>query len=220
MTRVLIVEDDPEFAELISGFLKTRSIESSICYDPYMALAENLADYSLVLLDLGLPGMDGLEVCKRFRAKSAIPIIISSARGSVGDKVLGLQLGSDDYLPKPYDPDELYARIISLLRRSSGDLTPKPKMPDFTIDKNSSDILFRGENMLLNGAEYEVMECLVKNFPHVASREQLLGSAPSIQATEGKSLEVTISKIRHKIKKFSDKNHILSIRGRGYRLVE
>jgi len=220
MIRILIVEDDIEFAELIRDFLQSRSIESVICDDPFRALVEDLKKYSLVLLDLGLPGMDGLEVCKKLRAKSSIPIIISSARGSVQDKILGLQLGSDDYLPKPYDPDELYARIVSLLRRAQGELEHKKKILDFEIDKNNTDILYKKEALHLTIAEFQVLECLVKNFGSVVSREQLLGSTDSIQAQDGKSLEVIISKIRQKLRKFSEKNHILSSRGRGYKVVE
>lgn len=118
MLKILLIEDDLEFAELINNFLSTRSIQTDICDDPFKSLVLNLNDYDLVLLDLGLPGIDGLEIAKEFRKKSKIPIIISSARSSITDKVLGLQIGADDYLPKPYDPDELYARIISLIRRA------------------------------------------------------------------------------------------------------
>ena len=102
MIKLLLIEDDLEFAKLIEDFLSSRNVKTHICDDPFKALVLNLNDYDLVLLDLGLPGIDGLEICKEIRAKSDIPIIISTARGSTSDKVLGLGMGADDYLPKPY----------------------------------------------------------------------------------------------------------------------
>ena len=102
MIKLLLIEDDLEFAKLIEDFLSSRNVKTYICDDPFKALVLNLNDYDLVLLDLGLPGIDGLEICKEIRAKSDIPIIISTARGSTSDKVLGLGMGADDYLPKPY----------------------------------------------------------------------------------------------------------------------
>lgn len=220
MIKILLVEDDIEFAELIVDFLHHRSIACEICDDPFRALVLDLKQYDLVLLDLGLPGMDGLEVCKKMRQKSTIPIIISSARGSVGDKVLGLQIGADDYLPKPYDPDELYARIISIYRRVGGGLEKTLHVKPFEIDKNAHDGLYQGKPLLLTEAEFQVYFALIKHFGSIVSKDQLLAEAYAIQSQCGNSLEMIISKIRLKIAPFSDKKHIVSIRGRGYRLVE
>ena len=220
MIKLLLIEDDLEFAQLIEDFLSTKGITTEICDDPFRALVLNLNKYDLVLLDLGLPGIDGLEVCKEFRKKSKIPIIISSARGSVADKVLGLQLGADDYLPKPYDPDELYARIISLIRRTKDNFEDKKPKKVFEVDKNLLDVKYLDNLLLLTEAEFEIFETLIRNYGAIVSKEQLLGSAPSIQSQTGKSLEVIISKIRQKIKQYSNKKHIVSVRGRGYRLVD
>ncbi len=219
--KILLIEDDLEFAELIENFLKTRSINTTICDDPFQALVLNLKDYDLVLLDLGLPGIDGLEICREFRKKSNIPIIISSARSSTTDKVTGLQIGADDYLPKPYDPDELYARIISLLRRVKAFTEDKKEnKKTFEIDENSRDIKYLGNALFLTEAEFEVCKELVKNYGGIVSKEQLLYSSSSIQSSDGKSLEMIISKIRQKIKQYSSENHIIVLRGRGYRIVE
>lgn len=218
MHTILLVEDDLEFAELIEAFLKIRNIQVDTIDDPFKALVTDLNDYDLVLLDLGLPGLDGLEVCKTFRQKSTIPIIISSARGSVSDKVLGLQLGADDYLPKPYDPDELYARINSLLRRTQ-ELSQEEITYAFSIDNKAGDVLYNMQALYLTPAEFEICKELIKHKGNVVSKEQLLYSAHSISSSEGKSLEMIISKIRHKIKKYSDEKKIISVRGRGYRIV-
>lgn len=219
--KILLVEDDLEFAELIEDFLSSRSIQTQIEDDPFKALVMDLNKYDLVLLDLGLPGIDGIELCKKFREKSKIPIIISSARSSVSDKVLGLGLGADDYLPKPYDPDELYARIVSLIRRTKDftEQTQKPKRV-FTVDENGRDVHYLNKALFLTEAEYEVFSELIKSYGSVVSKEQLIYSSPSIISTDGKSLEMIISKIRQKIKQFSGKNHIVALRGRGYRIVE
>lgn len=219
MRKVLLIEDDAEFASLIQDFLAQRSLHVDICEDPFRALVTALDTYSLILLDLGLPGMDGLEVCRELRKKSQIPIIISSARNSTSDKIMGLQIGADDYLPKPYDPDELYARISSLLRRVNAFADEKPTKA-FAIDVKAHDILFLEHPLLLTEAEFEVASQLVKHNAHVVSKEQLLYDAPAISSIDGKSLEMIISKIRTKIKVYSSKNHIIALRGRGYRLVE
>ncbi len=219
MIKILLIEDDLEFAELIEEFLTTRSITTNICDDPFKALVLNLNDYDLVLLDLGLPGIDGLELCKEFRKKSKIPIIISSARSSVSDKILGLQIGADDYLPKPYDPDELYARIVSLIRRTTDNFEEKKPKKPFEIDEHTNDVNYLDNPLLLTQAEFEVFKTLIKNYGGVVSKEQLIGSAPSIQYSDGKSLEMIMSKIRQKIKPYSQDKHIVALRGRGYRVA-
>ena len=117
MINVLMIEDDPEFAQILSEYLSDFNIKVTNFEDPYLGLSAVIKNFDLLILDLTLPGMDGLEVCKEIRSKYNIPIIISSARSDISDKVVGLQLGADDYLPKPYDPKEMYARIMSLIRR-------------------------------------------------------------------------------------------------------
>ncbi len=219
MKRLLLIEDDEEFALLIQSFLAQRSLQVDICDDPFRAIVIPLEPYSLILLDLGLPGMDGLEVCRELRKKSHIPIIISSARNSTADKVMGLQIGADDYLPKPYDPDELYARISSLLRRVNAFSDEKQKKA-FMIDAQAHDVIFLEHTLLLTEAEFEVASQLIKQNGNVISKEQLLYDAPAISSMEGKSLEMIISKIRAKIKPYSSKEHIVALRGRGYRLVD
>ena len=117
MVNVLMIEDDPEFAQILSEYLDSFNIKVTNFEYPYLGLSAGIKNYDLLILDLTLPGIDGLEVCKEIRQKYDIPIIISSARSDISDKVVGLQLGADDYLPKPYDPKEMYALIKSLIRR-------------------------------------------------------------------------------------------------------
>ena len=220
MSKILLVEDDLEFAKLIVNFLSKNNITTEIFDDPFQALVLDLKKYDLVLLDLGLPGIDGLEICKEFRKKSKIPIIISSARASVEDKVLGLQIGADDYLPKPYHPNELHARILSLLRRTQDLNIQKAITKEFKIDEKVREVFFKDKALALTLAEYEVFKELEKNEGNIVSKEQLLYSSPAITTNDGKSLEVIISKIRKKIEKHSKKKHIITLRGRGYSFAQ
>ena len=129
MVNVLMIEDDTEFAQILSEYLSQFNIKITNFEDPYLGLSAGIKNYDLLILDLTLPGLDGLEVCKEIREKYDIPIIISSARSDVSDRVVGLQIGADDYLPKPYDPKEMDARIMSLigrLRTKIGDNSKNP----------------------------------------------------------------------------------------------
>ena len=114
-----MIEDDPEFSELLGEYLKRYNINITNYEDPYLGLSSGINNFDVLILDLTLPGIDGLDVCKKISQNHDIPIIISSARSDVTDKIMGLQSGADYYLPKPYDPKEMYAVIQSLLRRSS-----------------------------------------------------------------------------------------------------
>lgn len=112
-----MIEDDPEFSIFLGEYLSKYNMDITNFEDPYLGLSSNINSYDILILDLTLPGMDGLDVCKKISENFDIPIIISSARSDITDKVLGLQIGADYYLPKPYDPKEMYAVIQSLLRR-------------------------------------------------------------------------------------------------------
>jgi len=119
MINVLMIEDDPEFAELLSEYLSQFDIKVTNYEDPFLGLSAGVKKFDLVILDLTLPGMDGLEVCEELVRKYDIPVIISSARSDINDKVQSFELGAYDYLPKPYDPKEMYARIMAILNRGS-----------------------------------------------------------------------------------------------------
>jgi two-component system OmpR family response regulator len=117
MINILMIEDDPEFAELLTEYLEQFDIKVTNYEDPFLGLSAGVKKYDLVILDLTLPGMDGLEVCEELVRKYDIPVIISSARSDINDKIQSFELGAYDYLPKPYDPKEMYARIMAILKR-------------------------------------------------------------------------------------------------------
>ncbi|MBQ7271701.1 MAG: response regulator transcription factor [Campylobacter sp.] len=223
MVNVLMIEDDSEFATLLSEYLSKFNIKVTNYEDPYLGLSAGIKNFDLLILDLTLPGIDGLEVCKEIREKYDIPIIISSARSDVSDRVVGLQIGADDYMPKPYDPKEMHARIMSLIRRYRKTNAEKEEVVAdsvFRIDEKRHEIYFEDEALVLTPAEYEILEYLIKQHSFSVSREQLVYNCKSLKDKDSKSLDVIIGRLRTKIGD-SSKNpkYIFSVRGIGYKLI-
>lgn len=220
MINILMIEDDPQFSLFLGEYLEKYNIKITNFQDPFLGLSSGVDKYDLLILDLTLPGMDGLEVCSEVARKYDIPIIISSARSDSTDKIMGLQMGADYYLPKPYDPKEMYAVIQSLLRRIKKSNYPIVKS-DFTYDKSSLKIVFKENDLELTHAEYEVMLCLLKNTNTVVSREQIVESCESLSDSYSKSLDVIIGRLRNKLGDDSkNPKYLHSIRGLGYKLSQ
>lgn len=223
MLEILMIEDDVELAEILSEYLSKHDINVTSYDEPYTGMsAINAKHFDLLLLDLTLPNLDGLEVCKRVAKQKNIPTIISSARSDVDDKVRALESGADDYLPKPYDPKELLARIQSLLRRYKSQ-TPKDDAeasPTFRIDKNSREIYFHDKKLSLTRAEYEILTLLISKKGNVFTREAIAIESESINPeSSNKSIDVIIGRLRAKIEDDPKKpKHIISVRGVGYKL--
>jgi len=222
MINILMIEDDPEFAELLSEYLAQYEMKITNYEDPYLGLSSGVKKFDIVILDLTLPGMDGLEVCEELIRKYDIPVIISSARSDIQDKVEALNIGADDYLPKPYDPKEMYARIMSLLRRYSKSQKSETSLnqEDFTIKGDT--IYFKSHPLALTPAEFEVLSLLVKHQGITQSREQIINTSGTMSIdSQGKSLDVIISKIRSKLGDINldDSKRIQAVRGVGYKLV-
>lgn len=211
-----MIEDDAEYASLLSDFLARYNLKVTNYQDPYLGLSAGIEKYDLLILDLTLPGMDGLEVCKEVVSKYDIPIIISSARSDLSDKVTGLQLGADDYLPKPYDPQEMYARIVSLLRRYKK--THESSEPTFALmlDESKESVTLNGEAIDLTPAEFVVIRLLIKNRNATVSKEQILYDSEVFEYGSDGSLAVIINRLR---KKLGSKVNIKTVRGVGYRLL-
>jgi two-component system OmpR family response regulator len=212
-----MIEDDPEFAELLTEYLAQYDMKVTNFEDPYLGLSAGVKKYDLLILDLTLPGMDGLEVCEEVMRKYDIPVIISSARSDINDKVTALDIGADDYLPKPYDPKEMYARILSLLRRYSKSQDSHLSVPKSDFELKGDTLYFKKQALNLTPAEFEVLNLLVKNQGITQSREQIINTSGNMSIdSQGKSLDVIISKIRTKL---SDNKRIQAVRGVGYKLV-
>lgn len=221
MINILMIEDDPEFSLFLGEYLSPFNIQITNFEDPFLGLSSGISKYDLLILDLTLPGMDGLEVCKEVSSKYDIPIIISSARTDLTDKVLCLQIGADYYLPKPYDPKEMYAVIQSLLRRVNKTNKKEILNSDFYFDKTSQRILFKQKDLLLTQAEYQVLGTLLKNKNAIVSREQIVNECDSLSDVSSKSLDVIIGRLRSKLGDNSrNPNYLHSIRGLGYKLTQ
>lgn len=226
MTKILMIEDDLELAEILTEYLEQFDIEVITAEDPFIGLSTLSVDtFDLIILDLTLPGIDGLEVCKEIRKKCAIPIIISSARHDITDKVTALDNGADDYLPKPYNPMELQARIKSLLRRNqqtdNTQVQPQEKQQDLVVNEDAMSIKFLGKELSLTGAEYGILSYLIKKGGAVVSRGELIYNVDDInEDTSNKSIDVIIGRIRQKLDEDSKHpKYIQSVRGVGYKLI-
>ncbi len=213
--KILMIEDDPEFAELLTEYLSRFNMKVTNYEDPFLGVSAGVQNYDLLLLDLTLPGMDGLEVCEEVVRKYNIPIIISSARSDIEDKVKSLELGADDYLPKPYDPKELYARIVSLLRRYSKGGKPSQE-PVSEYEIRGDTIYYHGQALQLTPAEFDILSQLIRKQGITLSREQLINESTVMSDSSQKSLDVIISKIRSKL---GNPKAIQAVRGIGYKLV-
>lgn len=222
MTKILMIEDDEELADILGEFLKKNGISVQNYTDPIVGIkALENGNFDLMLLDLTLPNMDGLDVCKQISSDKNIPIIISSARSDTQDKITALELGADDYLPKPYDPKELLARINSVLRRyniipSQRDSTKSV----FLVDKDGMNVYFKEQKLELTRAEFEILTLLLSKPNFIFSREVIAESCKSIKKTDdSKSIDVIIGRLRNKIRDNSKQpKYILSSRGKGYKI--
>ena len=221
LIQIAMIEDDVELAEILTEYLKQFNIEVTNYDEPFLALSSlKVNTYDLVILDLTLPGMDGLDVCKAIVKDFDIPIIISSARSDITDKVTALQLGADDYLPKPYDPRELEVRIKTILRRFNHTNIPEEKIKTFTLNLEKKEITKNGKYIKLTAAEFEVLSLLIKREGFVISREDIFDNSDLLnQDYDGSgSLAVIINRIRQKIEDNpKEPKYLHTIRGMGYK---
>lgn len=216
--RILMIEDDPDITVLLVNYLKLQHMDVDAFDLPEPALdALNNEHYDLIILDLTLPELDGLVLCRMIREKVDTPIIISSARSDIGDKIEALDYGADDYLPKPYEPRELIARIKSVMRRYRPSNEPVPS--DFELLEGRQRIRFKGRDLDLTPAEYEVLSLLIRNAGRILSRDFLANNAASISwESSSRTVDVIISRLRQKVEeKPRFPVYIKSLRGRGYR---
>jgi len=224
--KIAMIEDDAELAEVLTQYLSTFNIKVTNYEDPFIGLsAIALNKFDLVILDLTLPGLDGLEVCQELLKKHDIPIIISSARSDITDKVTALQLGADDYLPKPYDPRELEIRIKTLLRRinKTSQMESIPIQKTFIYDEEKKVINKNKIPLKLTPAEFEILALFISRESFVISRDEIFENVTYLNSDmdNSSSLSVIINRLRHKIEdKNNDNKYLQTIRGMGYKFVQ
>lgn len=226
MIKIAMIEDDLELAEVLSLYLKQFNIEVVNFEEPFLALSSlKLQKFDLLILDLTLPGMDGLDVCKRVVDEFNIPIIISSARSDISDKVTALKLGADDYLPKPYDPRELEVRIRTILRRFNKSYEKEESniKKTFILDEEKKDITKDGISIKLTAAEFEILSLFIKREGFIVSRDDIFENSDILNSDyeSSGSLAVIINRIRHKIEdNQKEPKYLQTIRGMGYKFVQ
>ncbi|MDN5759576.1 MAG: response regulator transcription factor [Tomitella sp.] len=230
MNRVLIVEDEPSLAEPLAFLLRKEGFEVDVCVDGPSALESfDREGADIVLLDLMLPGMSGTDVCKQLRVKSSVPVIMVTARDSEIDKVVGLEIGADDYVTKPYSARELIARIRAVLRRGS-EAAPEYDLVDDALltggpvemDVERHIVSVSGESVTLPLKEFELLEYLLRNAGRVLTRQQLIERVWGADYVgDTKTLDVHVKRLRAKIEVDPGKpRHLVTVRGLGYKLED
>ena len=218
-----MIEDDYEIAQILTEYLNKFDISVTSAEEPYMGLSLlTQDDFDLLILDLTLPGIDGLEVIPKIRKNSSIPIIVSSARDDITDKVIAMERGADDYMPKPYDPRELVTRIKTILRRTQANLENDKKSSLFELNSNAHHVIFKNVLLELTAAEFDILSILIEHKDSAISREQLLYDSEHIDDNSSiKNIDVIISRIRQKLSSIDPKHtYIKPVRGIGYLLTE
>jgi two-component system OmpR family response regulator len=217
-TRVLLIDDDSRMYELLAQYLGQNGITVAHAPDGGRGLAALEATaYDAVLLDVMMPGMDGLEVCKRIRAKRQVPILMLTARGDETDRVVGLELGADDYLAKPFSPRELLARLRAVLRRAQpAAVADRLESSGISIDVSGREVRVSGRAVELTGLEFDLLVALVRRAGRVVPRDALLGEAGRSDTVVGeRTVDVHISHLRQKLGDDAGKL-IKTVRGVGY----
>ncbi len=224
MEKILIIDDDIQLSELIVEFLESFNYDIYAMHTPEEGLAfldETGAD--IIILDIMLPGMDGFQVLRKIRENLTTPVIMLTARGEVTDRIVGLELGADDYLPKPFEPRELLARIQSILRRSQspGSMVDIIEFDFLTIDKLKQEVLLEGEVVHLSTTEYEALLLFAENPGQVLDREQLVENLRGITwQSYDRSVDVLVSRLRNKLGETpSNTRFIKTVHGVGYKFI-
>jgi len=218
--RLLLIEDDARLAEMVHDYLGAAGFRVERAASAVLGLTLEARDtFDAVILDLMLPDMDGLDVCRKIRARGAVPILMLTARGDAMDRVIGLEIGADDYLPKPFEPRELLARLRAILRRSkAGNTTDTVRFGRLEIDRGAREVRLDGEVKQLTSHQFALLLALAEHAGRVMSRERLMDIVrmEPLEAFD-RSIDVHISRIRAAIEDDAKRpRRILTVRGAGY----
>ena len=223
--RVLVIDDDPNVAEVVAAYLEREGCIVEVRSDGEAGLQAALADPpDLVVLDLMLPGLDGLEVCRRLQALAPVPVVMLTAKGDETDRIIGLELGADDYVSKPFSPRELVARIKAVLRRASAPLTPvgpgsaNLQAGPVDIDVAAHEARRDGELLPLTSREFELLVFLVRHPRRAFRREEILERVWGSRYGDTSTVTVHVRRLREKVEDDpSAPKHLVTVWGIGYR---
>ena len=224
MKKVALLEDDLKLASQLVQFLKGFDFDCFHFGRPSLFLSSNFSDYQLLLLDIMLPEMSGVEVLKKLRGRSNLPVIMLTARGEVNDRILGLELGADDYLAKPFEPRELVARMDALTRRiskNSQSLENKLKFGSLQIDLNKMDASLNDESINLSSLEFDLLKILTSHPGKVFSRDEIMIETQGHETEAfNRSIDIAISRLRQKLQDDpKSPKWIKTLRNKGYSFV-
>lgn len=227
--KLLIIDDDRELCELLTTYLQSAGLHAEACHAPVEGVRKALGgEYAAVILDVMMPEIDGFEALRRIRATSAIPVIMLTARGEDIDRIIGLEIGADDYLPKPFNPRELVARVKAILRRVRDDVSavaPEREPPllvgDLRMDVGARIVTTSAGAVDLTGTEFELLEVMVRAAGRVVSRDELCRRVLGRRLLpEDRSVDVHVSNIRRKLGRApGGEERIKTLRGTGYLLA-
>jgi len=219
--RLLIVDDDTELCSLLKEFLQREGFTVGCAHDGQSGLdAARQGGYELIVLDVMLPGLDGFEVLRQLRVESRIPVLMLTARGEDVDRIVGLELGADDYLPKPFNPRELSARVKAILRRTEAKSNRgRVEVNGIVLDPGTREVTCDGKPIELTTLEFDILEQLMRNAGRVVSRDGLMENLYNRKATPfDRSIDMHVSHLRRKLE--GARPVIKTIRGAGYQFVQ
>src|SRR6266487_6796037 len=223
MDCVLVVDDDVELCGLVQEYLTSEGFKSEAVHDGEQGLQRGLSgEYALVVLDVMLPGINGFEVLRRLRSVSKIPVLLLAARGEDVERIVGLEIGADDYLPKPFNPRELVARIRAILRRVRSK-AGEPQVPDIIrvgdveLDPATRSVRHQGNPVELTSVEFGLLHVLLREAGRVVTREALVDEVLGRRFSPfDRSIDMHVSKVRKKLGDSDAEDHIKTVRGAGY----
>jgi DNA-binding response OmpR family regulator len=223
MEQILVIDDDAELSSLVTEYLEPEGFQVEAASDGIRGLERALAgEHLLVVLDVMLPGLNGLEVLRRLRASSRIPVLLLTARGEDVDRIVGLEIGADDYLPKPFNPRELVARIRAVLRRSKGpageSVPAMIKVGEIELDPATRSVTHHGKPVELTSVEFNLLHVLLAEAGRVVTREHLVDAVLGRKFSPfDRSIDMHVSKVRKKLgDSDSTTDYIKTVRGVGY----
>jgi two-component system, OmpR family, response regulator CpxR len=223
--RILVIDDDVELCSLVEEYVQPEGFQIESVHNGELGMDRALSgEHLLVVLDVMLPGINGFEVLRRIRQTSKIPVLLLTARGEDVDRIVGLEIGADDYLPKPFNPRELVARIRAILRRSrsdKGQTSEVLKVGEIELDPASRTVQQNGKQLELTSVEFNLLQALLREAGNVVSREQLVDTVLGRKFSPfDRSIDMHVSKVRRKLgDSEGGTDHIKTVRGVGYILT-